>query len=232
MANSVFITGANRGIGLEFAHQYAADGWQVYAACRSPERAIELTELAAKPEHNITVMPLDVSDLSQITALNSALNGATIDILINNAGVYGSDASELGKLDAGGWLETLKINTVAPLKIMETLLENVAASELKIIAMLSSQMGSIADNSSGGSYAYRSSKAGLNAALKSAALDLQTRNIIAVSLHPGWLQTDMGGPNAIHSVSGHIGKLRKVLAGLGIEHSGQFLNYDAKELPW
>ncbi len=137
-----------------------------------------------------------------------------------------------GEIEERGWLETFRVNTIAPLKIMEAFIDVVAASERKIFASITSRMGSITDNTSGGGYAYRSSKAALNAVAKSAANDLKARGITVVVLHPGWVRTDMGGPNATVSVEESVGKMRQILAEIRLDDSGKFYSFDGSIIPW
>ncbi len=194
---TILITGANRGIGLEMARQYAADGWNVMACCRSPENAHDLNKLAAQSGGNITVHLLDVTNAAQRTALAEQLKGQPIDILFNSAGISGNWGTQgFGHCQADEWLEVLHINVITPMLMMQDFAANVALSERKIIANMSSKMSSISDNTSGGSYLYRSSKAALNMVNKSAAHDLARKHIAVVALHPGWVRTDMGGPTA------------------------------------
>lgn len=230
---TVLITGANRGLGLEFAKQYVGAGWHVIACCRSPKRAQELRVLAGASGGGLSVHPLDVGQAESVSSLASALGKEPIDILLNNAGIYGDGRhDDLGRIDDSRWAETFSVNTMGPLRMAQALLENVAGSRRKIIACMSSKMGSISDNTSGGSYLYRSSKAALNAVVKSLSVDLKDRGIIVVALHPGWVQTDMGGPNAPTRPEESIRGLRKVLEDLTPADSGRFLAYDGSEVPW
>lgn len=222
------ITGANRGIGLEFVKQYAADGWKVIAACRRPEEAEDLNAL----EGNIQVHPLDVTDFARIEALARKLNTVAIDLLINNAGIYGPRVTPYDAIDYAAWAEVLRVNTMAPVKTSAVFADAVAKSGLKRIVTITSQMGSIADNSSGGSYIYRSSKAALNAAMKSLAHDLAAKQIAVAILHPGWVRTDMGGSGAKIDPFESVAGMRQVIEKLGVEDSGRFLAYDGREIPW
>ncbi len=231
MTQTILITGTNRGIGLELTRQYAGAGWRVLACCRHPEEARDLSTLQDKYE-GISIHQLDVSDTSQIKRLADQLAGVPIDILFNNAGVYGPSDATFGNTDEQAWLDCLRINTIAPMKMMEAFADHVAASQLRTIATMSSKMGSMADNGSGGSYIYRSSKAALNAVMKSAAIDLQPRGICVAILHPGWVLTDMGGPNAEISVSESVTGLRRILADLTPEQSGTFFDIDGSVIPW
>lgn len=228
----ILVTGANRGIGLELARQYAADGWRVNACCRDPEGADELRSLAASADGRIVLHRLDVTDDDQIAALAARLNGRPIDILFNNAGVYGQVDAWFGNTRRDDWLAALNVNTISPMKVMEALVDNVADSDLKLIATLSSKMGSMADNRSGGSYVYRSTKAGLNAVMVSAAHDLKPRGITAVILHPGWVRTDMGGPNGEISVAESVAAMRRTLSRVGPEDAGSFYEIDGSIIPW
>jgi NAD(P)-dependent dehydrogenase (short-subunit alcohol dehydrogenase family) len=221
---TVLVTGANRGIGLEFVRQYAADGWRVLACARNPDRAHELKSIRG----DVRVHRLEVTDEEQIARLAAALKGEPIDILVNNAGVGGSDDST----DPEDWLKTLRINTIAPMRIAEAFLLNLEAGRGRTVLSLTSRMGSIADNTSGGSYSYRSSKAALNAAMRSLAIDWKPRGIIVVVMHPGWVKTDMGGPDALISPEHSVAGLRKKLASLKPGDSGGFFNYDGRVLPW
>lgn len=232
MADTVLITGANRGIGLEMARQYAAAGWRVHACCRQPERALDLNRLAAGSSGRLTVHPLDVTNAGQIAALPSILGDEPLDLLINNAGIYGQDDARFGNTDVRAWLQTFQVNAIAPLKVMEALVEPVARSRRRVMACMSSKMGSMADNRSGGSYVYRSSKAALNAVVMSAAVDLRHRGITVVALNPGWVKTDMGGPNAEIGVTESVGALRAILDGVGPSDSGRFIDVDGATIPW
>jgi len=231
MAETILITGSNRGIGLELCKQYAKAGWQVHACCRQPENAKELTQLADE-NIGITIHSLDVSDSQQIARLAQSLNSVPIDILFNNAGVYGQGDAYFGNTDESKWLECFRINTIAPLKIMESFVNHVAASEHKIMAAMSSKMGSMADNGSGGSYVYRSSKAAINAVMSSAAIDLKPQNIKVATLHPGWVKTEMGGPSAEITVTECVNNLRQILKDLTLDSSGSFFDIDGSVIPW
>ncbi|MDP1658524.1 MAG: SDR family oxidoreductase, partial [Methylotenera sp.] len=171
MANyQVLITGANRGIGLEFTKQCAQDGWNVIACCRNPQSAVALQALA-NTHPNIRIFSLDVADFAKIDALALQLQNESIDVLINNAGVYPD--SSLGAADTDEWLAAFKINSIAPLKMASAFTSHIAKSSLKKIATLSSKMGSLDDNTSGGSYIYRSTKTAVNMVMKSLSIDLK-----------------------------------------------------------
>ncbi len=231
--NTALITGANRGIGLEFCRQYAADGWRVLACCRYPEKSDELNKLASKNPGLITIYALDVADHVEIDRLAQVLAGEKIDLLINNAGIYpDSDKSGFGHTDYGEWMQAFRVNTMAPLKMAETFAAQIARGRQKTIVTITSKMGSIADNSGGGSYLYRSSKAALNMVVKSLSIDLKPFGIIAVVFHPGWVKTDMGGPNAMLSPGQSVSGMRQVISELVPADSGKFFGYDGQEIPW
>jgi len=223
--HTILITGANRGIGLEFTKQYAADGWQVLSCCRKPQSASELQALANQYQ-NIQIYTLDVADFAQIDALALELNSQKIDVLLNNAGVYPSGSS--ADLDDAVWALSFKINSMAPLKMAQAFVAHIAASELKKIATLSSKMGSLEDNTSGGSYIYRSSKTAVNMVMKSLALDVKELGMSVLTLHPGWVQTDMGGPNGLINTTTSVKGMVKVIENLSLANTGKFIAYDGK----
>ena len=225
----VLITGANRGIGLEFTKQYADDGWNVLACCRHPQSAMQLQALA-KANPNIKILGLDVADFAQIDALALQLKDTPIDLLINNAGVY--PASSFGEVDYDDWLEGFKINSMAPLKMAEAFVQQITRSQLKKIATITSKMGSIDDNTSGASYSYRSSKCAVNMVMKSLSIDLRPYGISTITLHPGWVQTDMGGPNGLINVQTSVTGLRKQIADLNLTTTGNFIAYNGQEINW
>ena len=193
---STLITGANRGLGFEFARQYLADGWQVYAACRNPQSASELRRLADASDDKLQILALDVIDPVSVQAAAAKLDGQTIDLLLNNAGIGGPRGQGVGNIDYEAWAKVLDVNTMGPLRVSEAFVDHVAQSERKLIVTITSGMGSLADNTSGGAYAYRSSKAAVNMVMRSLAIDLAPRGIACVVINPGWVLTDMGGPHA------------------------------------
>jgi NAD(P)-dependent dehydrogenase (short-subunit alcohol dehydrogenase family) len=228
----VLITGTSRGIGLEMARQFAEAGWRVHATCRQPERARELARFAAGSQDSVSIHPLDVTEPRQIEAMAAALAAAPLDLLINNAGVLGPAHQGFGHTDVDVWLYTLYVNAVAPLKLMEALAENLAAAERGLVANVSSKMGSMSANDSGGFYIYRSAKAALNAVVRSTALDLAERGILVVALHPGWVRTDMGGPGAELAPAESVARMREVLQRIGPADSGRFFDTDGTTIPW
>ena len=229
---SALITGANRGLGLEFARQYAADGWQVFATCRNPTSTLELRRLANTSDQKLRVMALDVTDSASVKTAAAELDGQAIDILLNNAGVGGARGQTIGNLDYEAWAKVLDVNTMGPMRVAEAFVDHVSRSERKLIVTLTSGMGSIADNASGGAFAYRSSKAAVNMVMRSLAIDLAPRGITCVVVNPGWVRTDMGGPHATLTPTESVKRLRDLIETLGPAQSGKFFNHDGREYPW
>ena len=225
---SVLITGANRGLGLEFTRQYAADGWRVFAACRDPAGARDL----AAVEGAVSAETLDVDDGPQVAALANKLSGQSIDVLINNAGIYGPKDVTRDTVVYDAWGQVFRTNAMSPLAVSAAFAANVAQGGQKKIITLSSIMGSIAENDSSGDFIYRSSKAAVNAVMKSLAGDLKSEGITVAVLHPGWVRPDMGGPDASIEAPESVTGMRAVIAGLKESDSGRFLNYDGTEIPW
>ncbi len=155
-----------------------------------------------------------------------------IDILLSNAGIYGTKGVGFGQIDAKEWRKVLEVNTIAPLMLVQAFVEQVATSQRKLVAVISSKVGSIADNSSGGSYVYRSSKTAVNQVVKSLSIDLADRGIAVISLHPGWVQTDMGGPNAEISADTSVSGLKSILQSAGFEQSGRFIEFNGSSILW
>jgi NAD(P)-dependent dehydrogenase (short-subunit alcohol dehydrogenase family) len=229
---TVLITGANRGLGLEFARQYAEAGWRVLAACRDPDRAGELGALAER-HSALTIHRLDVARFEEIDALAAELAAEPVDVLLNNAGVYGDSAgNRFGTLSYTEWERVLRINVLSPAKMAEEFRPQLQRGSRKLIVSITSLMGSIADNSSGGSILYRSSKAALNAAMKSIAIDLRDAGIGVLLLHPGWVQTDMGGPGAPTPPAESISGMRRVIESFTHDESGRFVDFRGNQLPW
>ena len=216
----VLITGANRGLGLEFAKQYQSDGWDVVATAR--ESSAELDALRLRAER------LDMRDLDAVADFGGRLDA--LDLLIANAGTYGPKEAETAK-DAEAWLETMRVNTVAPYLLARSVLPLIEASRGKLVA-ISTRMGSIADNSSGGFLAYRSSKSALNMAWRNLALDVKRRGVIAVMFHPGWVKTRMGGAGAPLQPEESIRGMRQVIEELRPSDSGEFFGHDGDHIPW
>ncbi len=216
----VLITGANRGLGLEFARQYKEAGWDVVATAR--QSSPELDALGVRVE------TLEMQDLDAVERFGDRLD--RLDLLIANAGTYGPREVTSAE-EAREWAETFVTNTIAPFLLAQSVLPLVEASSGKLIAV-STKMGSIEDNTSGGFIAYRSSKAALNAAWRSLAIEARNRGVVAAVLHPGWVQTRMGGASAPLEPEESIAGMRKVINGLGLEQSGGFFSYDGTTVPW
>ncbi len=225
MTATWLITGASRGIGLELTRQVQLRGDAVIATCRDPRSNRELRDL------DISAKKLDVLDGASVQALADSLIETPIDVLVNNAGIGGGRA-RLTELDFGQMNECFATNTVGPLRVTAALLPNLRAGKRRLVANITSRMGSIADNTSGGSYAYRSSKAALNMANRSMAHELGADGITCVVFHPGWVQTDMGGASAPLSVEDSVRGLLEVMDGLTTADNGRFLNYSGEEIPW
>jgi NAD(P)-dependent dehydrogenase (short-subunit alcohol dehydrogenase family) len=220
---SVLITGAGRGIGLEFARQYSGAGWEVIATVRNADQAEALRALGTRVEL------LDMEDFSALAAFPARLGEVTLDLFIANAGISGPQRIETADA-ATAWQKVHAVNAVAPTLLAEALLPTVAAARGKMVA-ITSQMGSIAD-SLGGYIAYRASKAALNAAWRALALSIAGQPVTFAMFHPGWVQTDMGGPNAPLPLAESVAALRQEIERLKRAESGAFLNYDGQPLPW
>jgi len=227
---TVLITGANRGLGLEFVRQYAQTGWQVIACSRHPHKSNALVELASQYD-NIRSVPLEIQNHQQCDALATELKGVAIDVLISNAGVYG-DQHAFGELDYQVWRDTLETNVLSAIKLAEVFAPHLATSQQGLFVAISSLMGSIADNDSGGSYLYRSSKAALNAVMKSLSYDFSRQGTGVLIFHPGWVRTDMGGPNALIDVDESISGMRRVIEQFELAQTGSFIKYDGSAMPW
>jgi len=232
---TMLITGANRGLGLGLAQTYLDAGWSVVAAGRSSSPELEALQVESLEFH-----ALDLTDDAQLDDLAGRLASRTIDVLINNAGRMAKDELERGKESVQGfghfdrslWHQVFDINLFTPMALAERLAENLARAERGKIITLSSTLGSMALNRFGGLYAYRASKAGVNAIVKSMAIDLAERGIIAIAMHPGWVRTDMGGPDADIDIETSVRGMKRVIDGLQAADSGKFFGWDGSELPW
>ena len=229
---NILITGANRGIGLEMVKYSMEQGWRVFACCRNPHNSDSLFNIAKLSNGKISVHIADMQELSTLQALSYELRNEPIDMLINNAGIYGSDKNKFGSVNVDSWLQTFQVNSIAPLKMVEVFSEQLFMGKKKLVACMSSKMGSMADNGYGNSYIYRSSKAALNAVVKSLSIDLREQGVICVALHPGWVKTDMGGPNAEITTRQSVKQLFSHLSKLTIKDSGRFIDIDGSDIPW
>ncbi|MDO8605321.1 MAG: SDR family oxidoreductase [Phaeospirillum sp.] len=220
---TILIIGASRGLGLEFVRQYAAEGWRVLATVRNIAQGRAVSEAGAE------VYICDIADLASVQRLAADLAQTGLDIVLHSAGIYG-ERQQFGAVDPDEFLRVMRIDALAPLKVAEALADRLCGA--RIFAAVSSNMGSVSDNTSGGSYAYRAAKAALNMVIKGLAVDLAPRGILTVALSPGWVRTDMGGPDAPLEPPEAVAGMRKVLAGLTPETSGCLMHYDGRRLDW
>ena len=226
---TVLITGSNRGLGLEFAKCYSENNYNVIACCRNKDVASGLHSLSKKHD-SIQMYSLDVSDTAQIKALSNSLQSQPIDILINNAGIY--RPSTLGDIDKDDWMDSFLVNTIAPYEIIQNFLPNLLIGESKKVVSITSKMGSIDDNTSGGSYIYRSSKTALNSMMRSLSHDLLGQGISTLTLHPGWVKTDMGGQGAWIDANESVEGMINQIENLSINNSGLYIDYAGKSINW
>jgi NAD(P)-dependent dehydrogenase (short-subunit alcohol dehydrogenase family) len=229
---TILITGANRGLGLEFTRQYLSEGYAVIAATRNAGAAHRLRQLERDSKASLSLVEADVADSASVGRAASNIQTPAIDILINCAGVMGGDGQAIGSIDYHEWMRVLDVNVLGPMRMCEAFLDRVARSDRRLIVTITSGMGSLADNTSGGDIAYRTSKAAVNMAMRTAAIDLKPRGIVCVVINPGWVKTDMGGPNAKLTPEQSVAGMRRVIAELGPNDSGRFYNYDGREYPW
>jgi NAD(P)-dependent dehydrogenase (short-subunit alcohol dehydrogenase family) len=227
------ITGSNRGLGLEWVRQCAGRGWRVFATCRDPDSAVDLRDLADQ-DSSVSLHRLDVTDASQIDDLAESLRDERIDLLVNNAGVYferwGQDS--VGSIRYEDWEETFRVNTLGPMRVTEALLPQFVRSERPLVLAITSHMGSIADIDSPRDYAYRSSKAALNAAMRGLAHELKGRGIGVLLLHPGWVRTRMGGASAPIGPEESVRGMLALVDGYAPNLSGGFFRFDGTRMPW
>ncbi|PLW75883.1 SDR family oxidoreductase [Cohaesibacter celericrescens] len=226
------ITGSNRGVGLELVKAYLSrDTWHVHACCREPEKADALRELVTSNLGRITLHSLDVTNAVLVQKLGEALSGQPIDLLINNAGIMGGDRQTLGDIDYDAWAHTLAVNTIAPMRIAQTLLPGLRAASNAKIVTISSQLGALSYISTG-KYAYNSSKAAVNKVMKTLALELKDEGITCVLFHPGWVQTDMGGPSADITPCESAQGIADTTDRLTIADTGGFFKWNGETHPW
>jgi NAD(P)-dependent dehydrogenase (short-subunit alcohol dehydrogenase family) len=237
---SVLVTGANRGIGLEFVKQFLAQTsppQHVFATCRQPAEAKELQILATE-NNNLHVLELELKSYATHEALvgevRDVLGDNGLDVLVNNAGVMYPVNLENGGPEL--LVDNFEVNAVTPFMLTRAFLpllrQAVANKRQPIVANITSKMGSIADNDSGSHYAYRASKTALNCITKSLSVDLGKEGIICLPLHPGWVLTDMGGPNALIDTKSSVAGLINVITTADKAINGKFLNFDGTEIPW
>jgi NAD(P)-dependent dehydrogenase (short-subunit alcohol dehydrogenase family) len=224
---TVLVTGANRGIGLEFVKQYAAEGADVIACCREPAKATELKGIKGK----VRVLPLAVDDPESIAALKRELDDRPIDIAINNAGISGPRERMGSAIPSGKWVEVFAVNSVAPVAVAAALHDNLKKGHDKKLVTITSQLGSIA-NHGGGAQPYHASKAAVNSFMHGLSKEWAKDDIAIGIFHPGWVQTDMGGKSAPVTPEQSVKGLRARIAELNRANSGTFRDYANHELPW
>ena len=191
---------------------------------------LELRQIVEDSGGTLRILAMDVTDAVSVEA--AARNSRQPDLLLSNSDIIGPHGQTIGNIDYDAWAEVLEVNTMGPMRVSEAFVEHVARSARKLIVTLTSGMGSITDNTSGGSIAYRSSKAAVNMVIRSLAVDLASRGITCVVVNPGWVQTDMGGPNANLTPSESVSRLRSLIESLGPTHSGKFFNHDGRQYAW
>ena len=233
----MLITGANRGLGLEHARQFAARGWQVIACAREPQRCAELQVLAADHAHKLVVEALDVTDFDGVAALGRKLADEPLDLLLNNAGTYGPQGApqgmayqSLSNMDYGIWRQMLEVNLLAPLHVSVAMQPALRRSERPLLVMMSSDLGSIANNLQGHSHAYRTTKAGLNMLTKGIAVEWP--EVIVVAMAPGWCRTDLGGADAVVDPVDSVREQQQVFTRLTRGDSGRFIDRFGETVAW
>ncbi|HCX88178.1 MAG TPA: short-chain dehydrogenase [Gammaproteobacteria bacterium] len=231
MSHTVFITGTTRGIGLELTRQFLNAGSHVFATARDPG-SDALQSLKAEHGDQLQLLALDVTDCTQIAKAAATLDGQPLDLLINNAGLFRSRSDDAKSLSHETWLQEFHVNAIAPFMVTRALQGNLAAADDALVAMISSKMGSMSDNTSGGAYSYRSSKAALNAVAVSLARDLADDGTRVVALHPGWVRTDMGGANALVDAQTSAEGLKNLMLGIDAAQNGGFFDYTGAPIPW
>lgn len=224
---TVLITGANRGIGLEFVRQLKESGYHVIGTCRHPEVATELRMLADE------IFQLDVTNDNDIANLKLTLSDRPIDLLINNAGISGEQGVTIGNVERFNFMNVLNTNCISVVKLSDALLSNIEASKNKSILIISSRMGSISDNERGRSYAYRASKAALNCVMRSFAIDVKEKGVRVMLIHPGWVKTAMGGADALVDVQTSVaGMLAQAKQHFSESHAEELRRFDGEVIAW
>ncbi len=232
MMKKILVTGANRGLGLGLVKKFLKNNEKVICTTRNLSKSKELILCKEKYNDKLEICELDLLDKESPNILSNFLGDKPIDLFINNAGVIGHSAQHFKSVSLNHWIDVLKVNLISPLLITQSIIKNVEKSSEGKIYFISSKVGSIEDNKSGGMYIYRSSKTALNQVVKSLSIDLKPLGISVISLHPGWVRTEMGGPNALISVEESVNGMIDVISNTSIINSGQFINYDGTRLPW
>ncbi len=228
---SYLVTGANRGIGLEFVRQLLARDESVLATCRDIDKAPDLQELEEQND-KLELFELDVAKADSLANFPKRLAGRAVDVFINNAGVYGPRGASFGQVNGEEWMEVLQVNAIAPILLTQLLMDNFRKGRSKKLVYITSKMGSIDDNKGGGQYIYRSSKTALNSVVKSLSVDLADAGFSVAVLHPGWVLTDMGGPNALIDTQTSVNGMLSVIDQLDQSKTGSFFNYDGQTIAW
>jgi short-subunit dehydrogenase len=224
---TALITGASRGIGLEFVRQLKEKGYYLLGTCRHPEAATELNTLADE------VFQLDVTNDNDITALKQKLNNKPIDLLVNNAGISGEQGVTIGNIDRENFINVFNVNCIGVVKLSDALLPNLQASVDKNILVISSQMGSISDNERGRSYAYRASKTALHSVMRSFAIDVKDKGVHVMLIHPGWVKTNMGGADALIDVQASVaGMLEQSEKQFSKSHADKLHGFNGEVIAW
>jgi NAD(P)-dependent dehydrogenase (short-subunit alcohol dehydrogenase family) len=229
-ARVVLITGANRGLGLEFAKQFSEAGWTVFATAREPGKAEDLHKLGDR----VHVLQLDVTDTASVAALAKSLDKQPIDLLINNAGVGVAidGGPKLSDLKLADFDHVMQVNALGPVRMTQAVLPNLRLGKGKTIVNITSGLGSLAWNQQGGYYGYRESKAALDMFTRNLAAELKPEGFVCIALMPGWVKTDMGGPDAQLTPEQSITAMRKVIDQLKPADTGKLWNYDGTTPPW
>lgn len=228
---TVLVTGASQGIGLEFVRQYVAAGCRIIACSRAVTSSEGLNDLQCQYSEQIEIHTTDVSDEISIGRLKGSLKDRSIDILINNAGIWGGDNQSIDHVEYDLWTKAFAVNAIGPFRMIQAFRNNVTRSSERKIILISSEMGSIELGGSG-AYVYRSSKAAANRIFRSAAEDLKDDGILALTIHPGWVLTAMGTPHATYTPEQSVIAMRRIIALLNQEMSGSFVSFGGKRLPW
>ncbi len=233
----VLITGANRGLGFEHVKQYLAQGWDVIACCRTPSKAAALKALA-DDANSLQLLQMEVTNHAEIDRCAAQLDGVEIDVLINNAGILGADLTKglqhqtLSNMSYDVWRDLFEVNVLAPFKVISAFQEHVAVSKFKVIMMMSSDLGSITNNTMGGVHAYRTTKASLNMLSKSLSAELAPQGIIIFSMAPGWCKTDMGTDQADVEVVESVAGQQRVIENITLADSGSWINFKGESVNW
>ena len=230
MSETWLVTGASRGIGLEMVKELLTQGHQVIAACRNPDGARDLWEIQSDYKSRFRYLKLDVSSADSVAEFGAALKNETIDVLVNNAGVLKGAGESLENLDFDSVTKSFQVNTMGPVRVTQILMPCLQRAKSPRVINITSLMGSIADNGSGGYYGYRMSKAALN--MFGACLSKEVAKITTLQIHPGWVKTDMGGLKAPTERRDSVLGMIAVIKGATIKDSGRFLDFRGKELPW